>query len=101
LGIEPPLSAQTIVFAAMFSSVVSIDESVTVRDFGIAKSNLVENLRLGTEAALVRANFLRTTKLQTLQGFVMYLVSIYEIIWVKWIESLEGQCLCQLDCTLS
>lgn len=101
MGIEPPLSAQTIVFAAMFSGVVSIDESVTVRDFGIAKSNLVENFRLGTEAALGRANFLRTTKLQTLQGFVMYLVRIHEIIWVKRIESQEGQCLCRLDCTLS
>jgi hypothetical protein len=32
-------------------------------------------LRLGTETALGRANFLRTTKIETLQSFVMYLVS--------------------------
>lgn len=33
-------------------------------------------LRLGTETALGRANFLRTTKIETLQSFVMYLVSL-------------------------
>jgi hypothetical protein len=76
LGIEPSSSAQTIVFAAMFSGVVSMDESVIVREFGVAKASLVENFKLGTETALGRANFLRTTKVETLQAFIMYLVSI-------------------------
>lgn len=75
LGIEPPNSVQTIVFAAMFSGVVSMDESVITRDFGVSKESLISNFKLGTETALARANFLRTTKLETLQGFVMYLVS--------------------------
>jgi hypothetical protein len=75
LGIEPPSSVQTIVFAAMFSGVVSMDESTIIRDFGVSKSSLIDNFRLGTETALGRANFLKTTKLETLQAFVMYLVS--------------------------
>jgi hypothetical protein len=75
LGIEPPSSVQTIVFAAMFSGVVSMDEGTIIRDFGVSKASLIENFRLGTETALGRANFLRTTKIETLQAFVMYLVS--------------------------
>jgi hypothetical protein len=75
LGIEPPNSVQTIVFSAMFSGVVSMDESSIIRDFGVSKSSLIDNFKLGTETALSRANFLRTTKIETLQAFVMYLVS--------------------------
>jgi hypothetical protein len=78
LGIEPPSSVQTIVFAAMFSGVVSMDEPTIIRDFGVSKSSLIDNFRLGTETALGRANFLRTTKIETLQAFVMYLVSLYQ-----------------------
>lgn len=76
LGIEPSNSVQCVVFAAMFSGVVSMEETIILRDFGATRANLVENFRLGTETALSRANFLRTTKVETLQGFVMYLVSI-------------------------
>ena len=75
LGIEPPSSVQTIVFAAMFSGVVSMDEAAVLRDFGVARASLIDNFRLGTETALGRANFLRTTRIETLQAFVMYLVS--------------------------
>jgi hypothetical protein len=75
LGVEPPNPVQTIVFAAMFSGVVSMEESTISRDFGISKTGLLENFKLGTETALSRANFLRTTKIEVLQGFVMYLVS--------------------------
>jgi len=75
LGIEPPSSVQTIIFSAMFSGVVSMDESVIIRDFGVSKASLIDNFKLGTETALARANFLRTTKIEVLQAFVMYLVS--------------------------
>lgn len=37
LGIEPPNSVQTVVFAAMFSGVVSMDDSDIMRDFGVSK----------------------------------------------------------------
>jgi len=76
LGIEPPSSVQAIVFAAMFSGVVSMDEAVIWRDFGVSKDSLIDNFKLGTETALGRANFLRTTKVETLQAFIMYLVSV-------------------------
>lgn len=75
LGIEPSNAVQTVVFSAMFSGVVSMDESAIFRDFGVSKPSLLENFKLGTETALSRANFLRTTKVEVLQAFVMYMVS--------------------------
>lgn len=77
LGIEPPCSVQAVVFAAMFTGVVSMEEATIIRDFGVSKSTLIDNFRLGTETALGRANFLRTTKIETLQAFIMYLVGRY------------------------
>ena len=74
MGIEPVGSLQAIVFAAMFSGVVSMPEEVILRDFGVAKKALEENFQQGTETALTRANILRTTKVETLQAFVTYLV---------------------------
>ncbi|RDW85024.1 hypothetical protein BP6252_02614 [Coleophoma cylindrospora] len=76
LGIEPTNSVQTIVFAAMFSGVVSMDEANISSDFGVSKESLVDNFKLGAETALARANFLRTTRLETLQAFVMYLIPL-------------------------
>lgn len=74
-GIEPRVSFQAVVFAVLLSAIVSIPEHRVLPEFGVEKHSLVENFRSGTEAALARANFLRTTKLETLQAFVMYLVS--------------------------
>jgi hypothetical protein len=79
LGIEPPASVQAIVFAAMFSGVVSMSEIILLRDFGVPKDRLIDNFKLGTETALSRSHFLRTTKIETLQAFVMYLVSQWGI----------------------
>lgn len=81
LGIEPPSSVQAIVFAVMFAAVVSMDPSTIIRDFGVAKESLVDNFKLGTETALNRANFLRTTKIETLQAFILYLVRVNTRSW--------------------
>ncbi len=75
LGIEPVGSLQAVVFAAMFSGVVSMPEERIMQDFGVAKKDLVDNFLQGTETALVRANLLRTTRTETIQAFVMYMVS--------------------------
>ena len=75
MGIEPVGSLQAIVFAAMFSGVVSMPEAIIMSEFAVAKKDLVDNFQQGTETALVRANLLRTTKIETMQAFVMYLVS--------------------------
>jgi hypothetical protein len=77
LGIEGQASFQAVLFAALLSSVISMSEDTVRAEFGVEKQSWVDRFREGTEAALARANFLATTKLETLQAFVMYLVSLH------------------------
>lgn len=73
-NIEPRPSLQALIFAAMFSGAVSMDDAAALREFGRSQKSLYETLKLGVEMALSKANFLRTTRVQTLQAFVMYMV---------------------------
>ncbi|KAI5361327.1 hypothetical protein Slin15195_G124390 [Septoria linicola] len=75
-GSEPVPSNQAIVFAAMFSAAVSMTNEQAMQKFGTSKNALVDSLRSGTEFALAKANFLRTTKVDTMQAFVMYLIPL-------------------------
>ena len=77
MGIEPPNSLQAIFFAVMFCGVVSMPEETIMMSFGTKKKGLVDNFLMGTETALGRANIIRSTKIETLQAFVTYLVSPY------------------------
>ncbi|KAH8675697.1 hypothetical protein BX600DRAFT_507913 [Xylariales sp. PMI_506] len=72
-GFEPRSSVQSIVFAAMFSGAVSMEEDELC---GYPKANWVASLKLGTETALSKANFLRTTKVETMQAFIMYMLPL-------------------------
>jgi hypothetical protein len=73
-GIEPPPSFQALVMGILLSAIISMTEEAVAYEFGAVKSQLLDSFRQGTEMALSKANFLRTTKLQTLQALVMYLV---------------------------
>lgn len=97
-AIEPPNSLQAIVFAAMFSGVVSMPDDTIVMQFGVAKKGLVDNFQMGTETALGRANFIRTAKLETLQAFIMYMVgnSIYLLNYVHLFQIIHS-CCCPLS----
>ncbi|KAF2716888.1 hypothetical protein K431DRAFT_234376 [Polychaeton citri CBS 116435] len=76
VGNEPPAAIQAIVFAAMFSASASLTETQASQQFGTTKAALVDALRSGTEMALAKANFLRTTKVDTMQAFVMYIIPL-------------------------
>lgn len=82
-GVEPVGSLQAIVFAAILAAAVSLTEESVLNEFGVPKKKLVENFQLGTETALGRANFLRTTKVETLQAFVLYMVCYHPAIHVR------------------
>lgn len=75
-GSEPVPAVQGIIFAAMFSAAVSMSDAQVMQRFGTSRSALVDSLRSGTEQALAKANFLRTTKVDTMQAFVMYLIPL-------------------------
>lgn len=74
MGVEPRVSFQAIIFATLLSAVISLPDDIVLPEYGVTKPEFVERFRQGTEAALCRANFLRTTRLETLQALVMYLV---------------------------
>ncbi|KAH9902021.1 hypothetical protein F4778DRAFT_104401 [Xylariomycetidae sp. FL2044] len=76
-GFEPRPSTQAILFAAMFSGAISMDDSVIYSEIGgFSKANWIASLKLGTETALSKASFLRTTRVETMQAFVMYMISM-------------------------
>jgi hypothetical protein len=75
-GTEPPASMKALVMGALLSAVVSMSDHAVSMQLGVPKVQLLQSFQQGAESALYRANFLRTTKLQTLQALVMYLVSV-------------------------
>jgi hypothetical protein len=75
-NIEPRPSLQALVFGAMFSASISMDENTASQEFGRTQKSLYEACKLGTESALSKANFLRTTRFETMQAFVMYLLPL-------------------------
>ncbi|KAI2468821.1 hypothetical protein F4781DRAFT_396998 [Annulohypoxylon bovei var. microspora] len=76
-GFEPRPSMQAMIFGAMFSGAVSIDENTVFPELaGYPRANWVASLKLGTETALSKANFLRTTKVETMQAFIMYMIPL-------------------------
>jgi hypothetical protein len=74
-GVEPPASFQAVVLAIFMSAAISLPEETVLTQYAVGKAVLVDNFRQGCETSLARANFLRSSKLETLQAFVMYLVS--------------------------
>lgn len=76
MGSEPSPPIQAIVFAAMFSASVSMSGDQILQQFGATKAALMDSLRSGTEMALAKANFLRTTRVDTMQAFTMYLIPL-------------------------
>ncbi|KAI1813586.1 hypothetical protein GGS20DRAFT_471314 [Poronia punctata] len=76
-GFEPRPSTQAIVFATLFSGVISMEEDVVFHELGgYPKANWVASLKMGTETALSKANFLRTTRVETMQAFIIYMIPL-------------------------
>ncbi|KAI1262973.1 hypothetical protein F5Y18DRAFT_429446 [Xylariaceae sp. FL1019] len=75
-GYEPRPSVMAIIFAAMFSAVISMHEDVVFHELAHPKANYVHSLKMGTETALSKASFLRTTSIETMQAFVIYMIPL-------------------------
>jgi hypothetical protein len=73
--IEPRPSVQGVVFGVMFGAAVSMSDAAVEAEFGAGRTNLVDSLKMAVETALSKANFLRTTSVEVLQAFVIYMVS--------------------------
>lgn len=73
---EPPPPLQSLVFAAWFTAAVGLEDDVAMQHYGYTKQQLVDLMKIGTESALAKANFLRTTRVDTMQAFIMYLIPL-------------------------
>ncbi|RVX72422.1 hypothetical protein B0A52_03610 [Exophiala mesophila] len=73
-GLEPPAWQQALVLSILFASVASMDEKDVEAIFARPKSPILRNFQTGTEVTLSKAQFLRATKLETLQALVIYLL---------------------------
>ncbi|KAE9972226.1 hypothetical protein EG327_009566 [Venturia inaequalis] len=97
-GIEPPASLQALVFSVLLSATISLDEEQIAMQFGVEKKQLIESFQQGTESALYRANFIRTTKLQTLQALVMYLIPLCRTEVTRAHSALAGTAIRLAEC---
>ncbi|KAI2629013.1 hypothetical protein GGS21DRAFT_492565 [Xylaria nigripes] len=76
-GFEPRSSTQAMIFATMFSGIISMNEDVVFHELGgYPKANWVASLKMGTETALSKASFLRTTRVETMQAFLIYMIPV-------------------------
>ena len=73
-NIEPPASLQALIFAMCFSAVASMSHSEVDTVFQQTYRRVLVNFQQATEVALGKAHFLRTTKFDTLQALIMYLI---------------------------
>lgn len=71
---EPVNSFAALLLAALLSAVISLSDETVLRDYGVARSSLIEGMKAAAETALCKSKFLQTTKLETIQAFVLYLV---------------------------
>src|SRR3989440_4351003 len=74
LGIEPAAFVQALVFSIMFSAVASMDDTDIAASFSRPKRAVLMNFQTGTEVALCKAHFLRSTKIEVIQALVIYLI---------------------------
>jgi len=73
-GIEPPASLQALVFAMCFSATASMSYSEVDSVLQQPYRQVLVSFQQATEVALGKAHFLRTTKFDTLQALIMYLI---------------------------
>ena len=75
-NVTPRPSTQALIFAVMFSAAVSLDDKAAVQRFGYSRDALLHNFKTGAESALCQASFLQSTKVETLQALIIYLVNL-------------------------
>ncbi|RMD43986.1 hypothetical protein DV735_g1142, partial [Chaetothyriales sp. CBS 134920] len=71
---QAPPSRQALVFSILFAAVASMSESSVASLFGRPKEVVQAHFRQAVEMALSKAQFLRTTKIETMQALVIYLI---------------------------
>ena len=72
---EAPASFKALLLAMCLAAAVSLPLMRAEEALGMTKDALINRLKVATEKALTNANFMGSTKIQTLQAFTVYIVS--------------------------
>ena len=72
---ETPKPFVALVYAVLFSGLVSMPEDLIYSQLGRDKASLVNYMLKNTEIALLQANWAGSTRMDTIQAAVIYLVS--------------------------
>lgn len=78
-GHEVEVSLQAIIFAVLFSGLMSMSEDLIVHELGGNRSAWVCSLHSAVGSALTRANWIRSIRLEILQAVVIYLVRLLHL----------------------
>ncbi|KAL4795264.1 hypothetical protein BDV19DRAFT_398931 [Aspergillus venezuelensis] len=70
-----PAFLVAIVCVVLLSAVISMDSGQVVQEIGWDRSQLIARLQMGTENALRHAQLMSSTRLETLQAFVAYMLA--------------------------
>ena len=70
-----PASFKALLLAMCMAAAISLPVEQAKQVLGVSQQTLVGRLKNATEKALTSANFMSSVKIQTLQAFVIYLVS--------------------------
>lgn len=65
-----------VAFGVFYSAVNSLPPSVCIEKLGESRDELLARFELGLEISLARENYLTTSSLEVLQGFVLWLTCI-------------------------
>ncbi|KAF2864210.1 hypothetical protein K470DRAFT_292425 [Piedraia hortae CBS 480.64] len=84
--------------AVLFSAVVSMTDADVLRMTGDTRTLLIHRLRGATEFALSKANFLRTTRVEVMQAFVMYLIPLVRAEVSRAHSALVGSAIRLAEC---
>jgi hypothetical protein len=71
-----PASLEAVVMAVLLCGTIATPDLNLASSFGVKKTTLIDDFKRATESALARAKIIHTTNLETLQAFVIYLISI-------------------------
>ncbi|TGZ80129.1 hypothetical protein EX30DRAFT_308084 [Ascodesmis nigricans] len=73
-GTPIPPSTTALIYSVFFAAAVSLPQAVAHLQFNLPKQALLDKFRVMAEHALMKANFLRTARMETLQAFTIYLI---------------------------
>jgi hypothetical protein len=83
-------STEALCFAIYYATITSMSVEEVQSNFGVDKISLLKKYRFGTEQALARSDFLKTSEIVTVQAFVLFLICVRRFDDSRFVWTLTG-----------